>query len=91
MAKQPMSANRRQKPRHKSSLDGMLYDSQGNPLGQVTLRNISETGAQVEMAKQVELPPVFLLSLTRGGGVRRLCTKVWQSAALAGLSFSPRS
>ena len=86
-----MTANLRREKRQPIAVDGMLYDLQGKPLVEIAVRNVSPGGAQIEMAKEVELPPAFMLALTRDGTVRRKCRKIWQFATVAGVSFQNRT
>jgi hypothetical protein len=85
-----MSSNLRKSKRRTIAVAGMIYGLQGKPLGPVSVRNISTGGAQIEMATEIELPAVFILSLSRSGNVRRTCRKAWQFATVAGVSFYPR-
>lgn len=82
-----MSANNRSHKRQPVSTDAMIYDSKGNPLVSCTLRNVSVGGAQLELAKEIEIPQAFVLSLSRTGDVRRSCRKVWQFSTVAGVKF----
>ena len=65
----------------------MLYDDAGRQIGAVTLRNVSDTGAQIEMTTEAELPARFQIAFARSGSVRRKCEKVWQTGAVAGVRF----
>jgi PilZ domain-containing protein len=85
-----MSADKRQAKRRPVTVNGMLYAPTGKPLGVATVRNISASGAQLELEQEVELPPTFHLSLARRGHVRRSCKKVWQFATVVGVSFFAR-
>jgi hypothetical protein len=53
------------------------------------LRNVSATGAQIELSREIELPKKFLLSLSESGQVRRQCTIVWQFSTVVGVHFTP--
>lgn len=82
-----MSNNRRRLKRRPIDLAGVVQDVDGKALGPAMLRNISPTGALLEMKSEVELPTDFRVLLTESGSVNRKCTKVWQKAALAGVKF----
>lgn len=69
-------------------LDGMIYDDDGNSLASCVLRNISASGAQLELEREFEVPQKFLLSLSREGKVRRSCTKMWQFSTVVGVRFA---
>jgi hypothetical protein len=85
-----MAPNLRKDKRKLIAAEGMVYDSHGKPLTAVTVRNVSIGGAQLEMEAEVELPPLFSLSLTRNGNVRRPCKRIWQFATVAGVAFYSR-
>lgn len=82
-----MSANNRSRKRQPVCVDGMIYDRSGKQLASCTLRNISETGAQLELAGETEIPEKFLLSLSRDGQVQRQCKKIWQFSTVTGVRF----
>jgi hypothetical protein len=83
-----MGANLRKSQRHILSTPGMIYDIKGNLLMPCVVRDISATGARLELALDEPLPRSFLLSLTRDGIVRRMCGVAWQLATVAGIRFS---
>ena len=66
---------------------GMIYGTDGARIAPCRLRNISNTGAQLELRRETELPAVFLLALTENGHVRRQCTIVWQFSTVIGVKF----
>jgi hypothetical protein len=49
--------------------DGMIYGTDGCLIAPCRLRNVSDTGAQIELRSGIALPKDFLLSLTRKGQV----------------------
>ncbi len=51
-----------------------------------TVRNMSSSGAAVEFAQRVDLPPTFTLRIKRDRFARR-CRPVWSSARRAGMAF----
>jgi len=67
--------------------DGMIYASNGARVAPCRLRNISVTGAQIELLREIELPKTFLLSLSENGSVRRRCTIAWQFSTVVGVKF----
>jgi PilZ domain len=77
----------RKSRRRDISTQGMIYDANGKAVMPCSLRNVSETGAKLELNQDVLLPRSFLLALTPGGNVRRLCQPVWQRATVAGVRF----
>jgi hypothetical protein len=83
-----MSSNNRKDKRQVVGISGMAYDTHGTPITACTVRNVSSSGAQVELTEENELPGTFLLALSRDGAVRRRCHKVWQFATVAGVRFT---
>jgi hypothetical protein len=65
----------------------MIYDGDGKAFMPCLLRNVSATGAKLELDEDVLLPGSFLLALTPAGNVRRLCQPIWQRATMAGVRF----
>ena len=53
-------------------------------------RDISRSGARLELFKEAALPQYFLLSLLPDGSGRRLCSKVWQLALIVGVRFAEK-
>jgi len=67
--------------------DGMIYAINGAQIAPCRLRNVSATGAQIELLREIELPKTFLLSLSENGSVRRRCTIAWQFSTVVGVKF----
>ena len=67
-----------------------IYDKDGSFLWPCTVRDISRSGARLELFKEAALPQYFLLSLLPDGSGRRLCSKVWQLALIAGVRFAEK-
>lgn len=51
-----------------------------------TVRNMSSTGAAVDFAEHVELPPTFTLLIERDHFERR-CRAVWSNERRVGMAF----
>ena len=49
--------------------------------------NLSQAGAQLNIASTIELPTEFTLVLSKGGKVRRRCAVVWRSNDRVGVRF----
>src|SRR5215212_7025006 len=79
--------SRRKSPRFKVSLAPMVYDTEGKSVTACTVRDISRSGARLELRQDVPLPKSFLLALTRDANVRRACEAVWQLSIVAGVRF----
>lgn len=86
-----MSDKRRENKRQPVTISGMVYDLDGSSIVACTVRNISVSGAQIELVKEHELPVTFLLWLSRDGSVRRRCQSVWQLSTVAGVRFQADS
>jgi hypothetical protein len=83
-----VGANLRKSQRHILTTSGMIYDAKGNLLMPCIVRDVSATGAKLELSLDQPLPKTFLLSLTRDGLVRRMCGVAWQLATVAGIRFT---
>lgn len=70
-----MTQNQRKAKRQPLTVRGMIYDLVGKSVAEVAVRNISISGAQVEMLTAIELPPTFILAMPPSGAVRRPCEK----------------
>jgi hypothetical protein len=78
----------RKSPRFKVALAAMIYDTDGKSVTACTVRDISASGARLELSQDIPLPKSFLLALTRDANVRRSCEAVWQLSIVAGVRFS---
>jgi hypothetical protein len=67
---QAMLSSGRRSARQRVSMAGTIYDASGNALMACTLRDISATGARLELSQDVPLPDSFFLALTPDGHVR---------------------
>jgi hypothetical protein len=74
--------------RQSVSHDAMIYETAGAQIAPCVLRNISVTGAQIELQRETDLPKTFMLSFSANGGVRRRCTIVWQFSTVVGVKFA---
>lgn len=83
-----MRAERRDDAREPLEAAGTIYDKAGSFLAPCKVRDLSKTGVRLELFKEATLPRYFLLSLEADGTERRLCSKVWQLAAVAGARFA---
>jgi hypothetical protein len=66
----------------------MIYAADGARIAPCRLRNISATGAQLELEREANLPRIFLLSLSENGMVRRRCAVGWQFSTVVGVKFA---
>lgn len=82
--------DRRREPREALATPATIYDKAGGFLVPCTVRDLSKTGGRLELFKEAVLPQYFLLSLLPDGSGRRLCSKVWQIALIAGVRFAEK-
>jgi hypothetical protein len=87
-ALRPMTEMQPRAIRRPANQDAMIYGATtGARIAPCRLRNISATGAQIELFREVDLPKTFLLSLSTTGGVQRRCTIAWQFSTVVGVKF----
>jgi len=82
--------DRRKEARDAVTAAAVLYDKDGNFLWPCTVRDLSKSGARLELPDEATLPQYVLLSMTPDGSDRRLCSKVWQLALIAGVRFADK-
>lgn len=83
-------SDRRRDSRENLDAPGTIYQKDGSFLLPCTVRDISRSGGRLELFKEAALPQYFLLSVMPDGSARRLCSKVWQVALIAGVRFVER-
>lgn len=76
---------RRGAPRRRVLMSAQIVYHQDRIAVDCVIRNISETGAQLETDKVLELPPSFWLRFP--DGVKRPVELVWSQANLTGVRF----
>ncbi len=76
---------KRAAPRHRVLKRGSLAFSDGGGLD-CTVRNISQTGARIDIASPVGVPEVFTLVIQVDHFMRR-CHAVWSSERHIGVAF----
>jgi hypothetical protein len=52
-----------------------------------TIRDLSKSGARLELLNEVVLPQYFFVSMLPDGSSRRLCSRVWQVVTVVGVRF----
>jgi hypothetical protein len=83
-----MSFDNRRKPRKPIKTVGFVYSMDGWPIGECSTLDISESGAKIMLSAADEVPPEFLLSLSRDGRVRRRCQLKWRDGDRIGVRFT---
>jgi PilZ domain len=87
MPLQTMSSDKRKFPRKKINTVGFLYTTEGWPLGECRIKDISTGGARLAHGLSDEIPAELLLSLSRDGRVRRRCEVRWRKEKEIGVRF----
>ena len=82
-----MATDGRKAKRQSVQHDGVVHAASGEAIARCRLRNISKTGAQIELSRDVDLPQRFVLSLSSQGQVHRRCHLVWQFSTVVGARF----
>jgi hypothetical protein len=77
----------RKTARKRVSADAFLYTTDGQPLVECRLKDISAGGARLALSVPGEVPTEFLLSLSRDGSVRRRCQIAWRAENQIGVRF----
>jgi len=77
----------RKEPRQPSSAVAFLYSTDGWPLGQCKMEDVSKTGAKLVHEIKDDMPSQLMLSLSRNGKVRRQCRVVWKKEKELGVRF----
>lgn len=80
-------SDRRRDSRETLNAPGTIYHKEGIFLLPCTVRDISRSGGRLELFKEAVLPQYFMLSVMPDGSSKRLCSKVWQVALVAGVRF----
>jgi len=67
---------------------GTVTTPEGESITECFVRDISDSGARLQLRKDVPLPGSFVLALSKDGHDRRPCKTVWQLSIVAGVSFT---
>jgi hypothetical protein len=77
----------RKYPRKAIKAVGYLYTSDGWPIGECVVRDISAGGAKFVHKITGELPGELILALSKDAHVRRSCELVWRKDDQVGVRF----
>jgi hypothetical protein len=80
-------ADLRRKPRRHFHYNAKILISEKGVPHSCSIADISESGARIVLEKDEELPPRFVLLLTKSGGARRICRVVWRTGRTVGVEF----
>lgn len=91
-----VSGERRRSFRKNFSHPVNLLHPDGKPICGCTMRDISETGARLKIGSQLEpdesqLPPKFILAISKSGNVFRRCEVVWRRNDEIGVRFAGKT
>ena len=75
----------RRSPRRATFRTGSVIDPSGKAVTACVVREMSDTGARLELREDVELPKAFMLALA--DKAPRACKTVWQLSIVAGVLF----
>jgi hypothetical protein len=78
---------KRQSPRRKQTFPVVVRHETGQRIVTTHILDISTGGAKIKLDLFVELPEQFLIILSEGGDVQRLCRLIWRTAGEAGVRF----
>jgi hypothetical protein len=83
-----MTIENRKAPRKRLEAAAFLYTTDGRPLGECRLQDISTGGARLHHSIGGDVPDELLLSLSRDGRVRRRCRIAWRGQDEMGVRFT---
>jgi PilZ domain len=77
--------DRRSLPRRRTLLEGRIIFKQQSSVLNCVVRNISESGARLEVEPSIHVPDRFDLDVA-SAGIRMSCRLVWRRGNLVGVS-----
>jgi hypothetical protein len=80
-------AEQRKKPRRLFKYNAKIVAGKGKPQLNCLVVDVSEGGARICLARDVEVPAIFTLLLTRDGGARRFCQTLRRDGMVLGVRF----
>jgi hypothetical protein len=80
-------AEQRKKPRRPFKYNAKIVIGKGKPQLNCLVVDVSEGGARICLARDVEVPAIFTLLLTRDGGARRFCQTLRRDGTILGVRF----
>jgi hypothetical protein len=81
---QPAVENKRVAARRRVLKTGYIVISDKAPKLECTVRNISETGASIQVSTTIGIPSIFDVIID---GARRQCRSVWRTDTKIGIAF----
>jgi PilZ domain len=83
-----MSIEKRKTRRRNVRHPAVVLNRDGSISCLCTMKDVSATGAKLELLKQIEIPNEFTLLLSKYGNVRRRCKIKWRLATTVGVRFT---
>ena len=80
-------AELRKKPRRQFHYDAKILKDKDTPPLACSISDVSESGARLRLASEVELPDTFWLLLTANGQAHRHCRVIWRDGLTVGVKF----
>jgi hypothetical protein len=80
-------AELRKKPRRPFKYNAKIAAGKGKPLLDCVVIDVSEGGARICLARDEDLPQIFILVLTRDGSMRRYCRTLRRDGTVLGVRF----
>ena len=84
---QNLGWGRRKSLRRHFGYPGQMHVGDGAPPRACVIIDMSETGAQLQVPAEAEVPPEFSLLIGGNANVRRQCRVVWRSGNRMGVRF----
>ena len=82
-----MTNYRKRALRRKLKIPVVVRQENGERIASTYTLDFSAGGAKIKLDLSVDLPERFLIILSEGGEVQRLCSLIWRSAGEAGVRF----
>jgi len=78
----------RKKPRRQFHYGASILTEPGKTPLECMISDVSEGGARLVLDEGEELPPRFVLLLTKEGSARRTCRVIWRNGSNVGVAFT---
>jgi hypothetical protein len=82
-----MTGYRKRALRRKLKIPVVVRQENGQRIVSTHTLDFSTGGAKIKLDLSVDLPERFLIILSEGGEVQRLCSLIWRSAGEVGVRF----
>ena len=82
-----MTKDRRTAQRRGIHWKALMIGATGQPIGECTIVDVSNSGARLLLENAIEPPDSFVLIMARNGDVRRHCEVTWRDDESVGVKF----